>query len=78
MNDLPSVEITKLRLKSNFKLKKKYQTFFFVGFLWNKEQSKRKKERDDNNNCLLDFVRGQFLDSEAKAGGIAFNILNVQ
>ena len=76
MNDLPSVEISKLQLKSNFKLKKKIK--LFAGFLWNKEQSKRKKERDDNNNCLLDFVRGQFLDSEAKAGGIAFNILNVQ
>ena len=76
MNDLPSIEISKLQLKSNFKLKKKIK--LFAGFLWNKEQSKRKKERNDSNNCLLDFVRGQFLDCEAKAGGIAFNILNVQ
>ena len=76
MNDLPSVEISKLQLKSNFKLKKKFK--LFAGFLWNKEQSKRKKETNDSNNCLLDFVRGQFLDGKAKTRGIAFKILNFQ
>ena len=40
----------------------------------NKRQSKKKGEKNDKNNCLICFLRGQFLDSKAKTRGIALNI----
>ena len=49
---------------------------FFTGSLWNKGQSKMKRERNDENSCLLGFLRAQFLDSKAKTWGIAINILD--
>ena len=59
----------KLHLKSHFKPKTtfNFQIFkFFTGSLWNKGQSKMKRERNDENSCLLGFLRAQFLDSKAK------------
>ena len=34
-------------------------------------------ERNDQSNCLIGFLRGQFLDSKAKTGGVVLNILEV-
>ena len=55
----------KLHLKTNFKPKAnlKFQILkVFTGSLWNKGQSKKKRERTDGNNRLIGFLRGQFLD----------------
>ena len=37
----------------------------------------KKREINDENNCLIGFLRGQFLDSIAKTRGITLNILKV-
>ena len=59
------------RSKTNFN----FQIFkLFTDCFQNKGQSKTNKERYDENNCLICFLRGQFLDSEAKTRGIALNI----
>ena len=59
----------------SFQNKNKFQIFkFFTDSLRNKRQSKKKRERNDENNCLIYLIRGQFLDSKAKIRGIAFNI----
>ena len=40
----------------------------------NKGKSKREIARNDKNNCLICFLRGQPLDSKAKSRGIGLNI----
>ena len=61
-----------------FQTKNKFQIFkLLTESLWNKEQNKKKREKNDENNCLIGFHRGQFLDSKAKTRGIALNILKV-
>ena len=35
----------------------------------------KKRDRNDENNCLIGFLRGQFLESKAKIRGIALDIL---
>ena len=65
------------RLLTHFKIKTnlKFKIFkLFTESLQNKGQSKKNRERDDENNCLICFLRGQFLDSKAKTRGIALNI----
>ena len=37
----------------------------------------KRKERNDQSNCLIGFLRGQFLDSKAKTGAVVLNILEV-
>ena len=37
----------------------------------------KRKEGNDESNCLIGFLRGQFLDSKAKTGGIVLNILEI-
>ena len=32
----------------------------------NKGQSEKKRERNNENNCLISLLRGQFLDSKPK------------
>ena len=57
-------------MKTNFK----FQIFkLFTEPLQNKRQSKKNRERNDKINCLIYFLRGQFLDSKAKTRGIALN-----
>ena len=52
-----------------------FQIFkLFTVPLQNKGQSKKKRERNDKNNCLICFLREQFPDSKAKTRGIALNI----
>ena len=62
---------------NSFKTKNKIKIFkLFTESLWNKVQSKKKRERNDENS-LIGFLRGQFLDSKAKTGGIVLNIFEV-
>ena len=66
--------LTHFKIKTNFK----FQIFtLFTKSLRNKGQSKKNRERNDENNCLICFLRGQFLDSKAKTRGIALNIYEV-
>ena len=59
--------------KNSFQNKNNFQIFkLFTESLWNKGQSKR--EKNDENNCLICFLRGQFLDNKAKTRGIALNV----
>ena len=53
----------KLHLKSHFKIKT------------NKGQSKKKRERNYENNCLICFLRGQFLDSKPKTRVCDYGLL---
>ena len=63
--------LTHFKIKTNFN----FQIFkLFTVSLQNKGQSKKKRERNDKNNCLICFLRGQFPDSKAKTRGIALNI----
>ena len=51
----------KLHLKTHFKLKTifKFQILkLFTESLWNKGQSKKKRERNNENNCLIISLRG--------------------
>ena len=69
------------RLLAHFKIKTnfKFQIFkLFTESLRNKGQSKRNKERTDENNCLICFLRGQFLDSKAKTRGIEILIWGIE
>ena len=34
---------------------------FLLSFLGDKQQSKKKREGNDKNSCLIGFLRGQFL-----------------
>ena len=64
----------KLHLKTDFKLKtnSNFQILkHFTESLWNKGQSSIKTDRNDENNCFIGFLRGQFLDSKARTRGIA-------
>ena len=68
----------KLHLKTDFKLKtnSNFQILKrFTESLWNKGQSSIKRDRNDENNCFIGFLRGQFFDSKARTRGIALNIL---
>ena len=66
--------LTHFKIKTNFK----FQIFtLFTKLLRNKGQSKKNRERNDENNCLICFLRGQSLDSKAKTRGIALNIYEV-
>ena len=49
----------------------------FTECLQNKGQNKKKRERNDENNCLICFLRGQFQDRRAKTRGIVLNIQEV-
>ena len=63
--------LTHFKIKTNFK----FQIFkLFTESLQKKEQSKKNRERNDENNCLICFLRGQFLDSKAKTREVAFDI----
>ena len=69
-----------IRLLIHFKIKTKFKSEIFKLFtesLRYKGQSKENRKRDDKNNCLICFLRGQFLDSKAKTRGIALNIYEV-
>ena len=67
--------LTHFKIKTNFN----FQIFkLFTESLQNKGQSKKNKERNDKNNCLICFLRGQFLDSTAKTRGIALDIGSLQ
>ena len=50
---------------------------FLTESLWNNEQSKKKKEKNDKNNWLIGFLRGQILDSTTKSWKIIGNVLEV-
>ena len=64
-----------IQIVASFQDNNKFQIFkFSTKPLLNKRQSKKKRERNDENNCLICFIRGQFLDSKAKTRGIAHNI----
>ena len=53
-------------------LNNKFQILkLFTESLRYKEQSRKNRERSDENNRLIWFLRGQFLDSKAKTRGIA-------
>ena len=41
------------------------------------KSTKKKGGVDYKNSCLIDFLRGQFVDSKAKTRGTALNILKV-
>ena len=36
---------------------------FLLSFFWDKQRSKRKREGNDKNSCLIGFLRGQFVSS---------------
>ena len=57
----------KLHLNTHFETK---------GPCGRKDKVKR-KERNNEYNCLIGFPRGQFLDNKAKTRGIALNIFRV-
>ena len=68
--DISNFIFTHFKLKTNFK----FQIFkLYTESLWNKGESKKKRERNDGDNCLIGFLRGQFLDSKGKAIGNALN-----
>ena len=65
--------LTHFKIKTNFK----FQIFKrFTESLQKKEQSKKntERERNDESNCLICFLRGQFRDSKAKTREVAFDI----
>ena len=41
------------------------------------KSTKKKGGGDDKNSCLIDFLKGQFVDSKSKTRGTALNILKV-
>ena len=60
--------------KNSFQSKNNFQLSnfqFFTEYLWNKGQSKKKMEKNDENNCLIVFHSGQFLDVNVKTKGIS-------
>ena len=64
--------------KNSFQSKNNFQLSnfqFFTEYLWNKGQSKKKMEKNDENNCLIVFHSGQFLDVNVKTKGIVVYIL---
>ena len=36
---------------------------FLLSFFWDKQRSKKKREGNDKNSCLIGFLRGQFVSS---------------
>ena len=36
---------------------------FLLSFFWDKQWSKKKREGNDKNSCLIGFLRGQFVSS---------------
>ena len=36
---------------------------FLLSFFWDKQGSKKKREGNDKNSCLIGFLRGQFVSS---------------
>ena len=36
---------------------------FLLSFFWDKQRSKKKREGNDQNSCLIGFLRGQFVSS---------------
>ena len=65
---------------NSFQDKSKFQISNFQTLtesLRNKGQSKKNRERNEENNCLICFLRREFLDSKAKTRGITFNIWEV-
>ena len=64
--------------ENSFQTKNKFQISscenFLQSFCRTKNKVKR-EERNDENNCLIGFLRGQLLDSKVKTRGTALNII---
>ena len=63
-----------MTFQTSFQNKNKFQIFtLFTESLWNKGINKKETERNYENNCLICFLRGQFLESKAKTRGVGLN-----
>ena len=64
--------------ENQFQTKNKFQIFqYFTEPLWNQEKSKNITERNDKNNYLIGFLRGQFLYNKTKTREITLYILEI-